>query len=151
MNAAALHVILPQGFRAAGIHCGLKKQKDQPDLGLLLADLPVPAAAIFTQNQLLGAHVHLCREHLQHSGGLVRAVLANARNANCATGAQGIEDARTCCRQLAERVGCPPEQVLMTSTGPIGAPLPVDRITGHLDALLAAARPDRGLDFARAI
>jgi glutamate N-acetyltransferase/amino-acid N-acetyltransferase len=144
------HVPLPPGFRAAGLHCGLKKNQ-QFDLGLLLADQPVEAAAIYTQNQLQGAHIHVCRDHLARSNGLVRAVLVNARNANCATGQQGIDDARTCCRQLAERLRCPVEQVLMASTGPIGAPLPTERIVAHLDQLVQKASSDGALDFARAI
>ena len=144
------HVPLPAGFRASGLHCGLKKNQ-QFDLGLLLADRPVAAAAIYTHNQLVGAHIPVCREHLRASGGLVRAVLVNARNANCATGQQGIEDARACCRELARRIGCPTEQVLMASTGPIGAPLPKERILQHLDALLARTSRDGAMDFARAI
>jgi glutamate N-acetyltransferase/amino-acid N-acetyltransferase len=144
------HVPLPVGFRAAGLHCGLKKN-DQFDLGLLLADEAVAGAAIYTQNQLVGAHIHVCRDHLARSGGLVRAVLVNARNANCATGEQGIADARLCCRELAARLRCPEEQVLMASTGPIGAPLPKERIVAHLDALLTKASVDGAMDFARAI
>ena len=144
------HVPLPAGFRASGLHCGLKKN-GALDLGLLLADQPVPAAAVFTKNQLVGAHVTVCRDHLARSNGLVRAVLVNARNANCATGQQGIEDARSCCRSLAQRLRCPTEQVLMASTGPIGAPLPVPRILDHLDALVERASADGALDFARAI
>jgi len=144
------HVVLPPGFRAAGLHCGLKKN-GQLDLGLLLADQPVEGAAIYTRNVLQGAHIHVCRDHLARSNGLVRAVLVNARNANCATGQQGIDDARTCCRQLAERLRCPVEQVLMASTGPIGAPLPVERIVTHLDALLGKASVDGAMDFAHAI
>ncbi len=70
-------VPLPPGFRAAGVHCGLKKDA-QLDLGLLLADQPVEAAGIYTQNQLVGAHVHVCRDHLARSNGRVRAVLAAA-------------------------------------------------------------------------
>src|SRR5688500_15946846 len=143
-------VPLPAGFRAAGVHCGLKRD-GQLDLALLLADEPVEAAAIYTQNRLVGAHVAVCREHLAQSRGLVRAVLVNARNANCATGAQGIEDARHCCRELALRVRCPVEQVLMASTGPIGAPLPTARIVGRLDALLERASAEGAMDFARAI
>lgn len=144
-------VVLPHGFRAAGVHCGLRKQQDHPDLGLLLADEARPAAAIYTQNRLTGAHIAVCRDHLQKGGGMVRAVLVNARNANCATGQRGVDDARGVCRQLAERIGCPVEQVLMCSTGPIGAPLPVDKVTAKLDQLLAAARQGGGADFARAI
>lgn len=144
------HTPLPPGFRAAGLHCGLKKDR-QFDLGLLLADQPVAGAAIYTRNELQGAHIAVCRDHLSRSNGMVRAVLVNARNANCATGQQGIDDARTCCRQLAERLRCPVEQVLMCSTGPIGAPLPVDKIVGHLDALVGKASGDGAMDFARAI
>jgi glutamate N-acetyltransferase/amino-acid N-acetyltransferase len=144
------HVALPKGFRAAGVHCGLKKNQAL-DLGLLLADEAVPGAAIYSTNRLVGAHIHVCRDHLARSGGLVRAVLVNARNANCATGDQGIADARRCCEQLAARIGCPVEQVLMLSTGPIGAPLPKDKIIASLDALLGAADADGAMHFARAI
>ena len=143
-------VPLPRGFRASGVHCGLKKD-GQLDLGLIVADQAVEAAAVFTKSRLQGAHVAVCRDHLERSNGLVRAMLVNARNANCATGVQGVEDARTCCRRLAERLRCPVEHVLMASTGPIGAPLPVDRIVGSLDALVERASPTGGLDFARAI
>lgn len=144
------HIPLPTGFRAAGLHCGLKKNNEL-DLGLLLAEHAVAAAAIFTRNELLGAHITVCREHLAKSGGRVRAVLVNARNANCATGQRGIEDARACCAELATRLRCPVEQVLMASTGPIGAPLPRQRIIDHLDTLLTRASVDGGMDFARAI
>ncbi|MCA8973692.1 MAG: bifunctional ornithine acetyltransferase/N-acetylglutamate synthase, partial [Planctomycetes bacterium] len=141
---------LPTGFVAGGIHCGLKKG-GALDLGLLMAERAVPGAAIYTQNRLVGAHVAVCRDHLARSGGLVRAVLVNSKNANCATGEQGIADARLCCRELARRIGCPEEQVLMASTGPIGAPLPVAKITDNLDMLLSRASAEGGMDFARAI
>ncbi len=149
--AAAVPVALPLGFVASAVHCGLRKDPTHADLALLLADRARPAAAIFTQNRLVGAHVHLCREHLQQSGGLVRAIVVNARNANCATGQQGIADAREVCTALAQRIDCPPQQVLMCSTGPIGAPLPKQKILGQLDALLAGVSADGAAAFARAI
>lgn len=121
------------------------------DLGLLVADEAVTAAAVFTQNLLVGAHVPVCRRHLRRSGGHVRAVLVNSRNANCATGQQGIDDAVACCTEVAKRLDCPVEQVLMVSTGVIGAMLPRERIVGHLDALLATASADGGPAFAAAI
>jgi len=142
---------LPEGFAAGGVHCGLRDDPELPDLGLLLSDHPRPAAAIFTTNRLLGAHVHVCREHLQHSDGQVRAIIVNARNANCATGSRGIEDARAVCAALAERIDCPRQQVLMASTGPIGAPLPRERILAGLDQLLQQTSPAGGDAFARAI
>ncbi len=144
------HVPLPPGFSAAGIHCGLKTD-GALDLGLLCAEAPTPTAALFTDNQLLGAHIPVCRDHLEKSGHLTRAILVNSRNANCATGARGVEDAYACCAALAERLGCPTEQVLMASTGVIGAPLPRAQILEHLGPLLDAASADGGLAFATAI
>ena len=150
LPAPPSHTALPDGFRAAGVHCGLKA-KGALDLGLLLADTPTPTAAIFSDTPLLGAHIPVCRDHLGQSGGLVRALLVNSRNANCATGQRGVDDAYACCAELAQRIGCPTEQVLMASTGPIGAPLPRQRLVDHLDELLGAASPDGAMDFARAI
>ena len=146
-----MNVTLPEGFLAHGVACGLKKTTDALDLGLLLSDRPAAAWALFTKNRLNGAHIPVCRDHLARGGGLVRAVLVNAGNANCATGAAGIADARTLCAALAVRIGCPTEQVLMVSTGVIGAPLPVPRIEAALDALVEGAAPDGGGRFAEAI
>lgn len=144
------HTPLPPGFAAGGIHCGLKTD-NALDLGLLLATAPVSTHALFTENALLGAHIPVCRDHLARSGHQTRAILVNSRNANCATGQQGIDDAYTCCAELARRLGCPTEQVLMASTGPIGALLPRQRIVDHLDALLEATTADGGMAFAQAI
>jgi glutamate N-acetyltransferase/amino-acid N-acetyltransferase len=142
---------LPQGFRAAAMRCGIRKNKTKDDLGLLVAEAAFPAAALFTRNQLTGAHVVLSREHLERSGGKVRAVLVNSGNANCATGQEGVDDARRVCARLAEIVGCPPEQVLFLSTGVIGARLPVERILEALPDLHRAVFPQGIDDFARAI
>jgi glutamate N-acetyltransferase/amino-acid N-acetyltransferase len=143
--------VLPRGFQAAGIHCGIRARKQKLDLGLLLAEQAFPAAALFTRNALLGAHVVVCRESLERSGGRVRAVLVNSGNANCSTGVEGIEDNRRVQRALAELLGCPPEQVLFMSTGVIGARLPVERILEALPMLLSSAH-EKGLgDYAQAI
>lgn len=82
---------------------------------------------------------------------MARAILVNSRNANCATGEQGIQDAITCCRELAERIGCAEEHVLIASTRPIGAPLPTQKIVSHLDQLLEQASSSDGMNFAQAI
>lgn len=141
---------LPEGYLAAGIPCGLK-QDDALDLGMIVAEEPRPVAAIFTRNQLLGAHVPVCRDHLARSGGLARAVVVNSGNANCGVGERGVQDARAVCRATATLLDCPPEQVLFVSTGVIGAPLPVDRITSSLEALRDRLSPEGLGDFARAI
>lgn len=147
MNEAAS---LPPGFRAAGLHCGIKKS-GRPDLGLLLAEEPWPLAAVFTRSLLQGACVHLSRENLARSGGRVRAVLVNSGNANCATGAAGLEDGRIVGQALAEILGCPPEEVLFLNTGVIGARLPVEPVLAHLEPLLEQARESGLDDFSRAI
>ncbi|MDA0373850.1 MAG: bifunctional glutamate N-acetyltransferase/amino-acid acetyltransferase ArgJ [Planctomycetota bacterium] len=150
------HVPLPRGFRAAGTYAGIKKPGRGFDLGVLIADEAYPAAAVFTQNALLGAHVHLCREHLAKNGGLVRAIVVNSGCANCATGQQGIDNARRTAEAVATRLGCPPEQVLPISTGAIGAHLPMDKILAALPDLIDEALQDPGgsegvMDFTRAI
>lgn len=142
--------MLPSGFQTSALRCGVKKRAGD-DLGLLLADAAAPAAALFTRNELLGAHITVCRENLTRSGGSVRAVLVNSGNANCATGVAGVEDARELCATLAAAIGCPPEQVLMISTGVIGARLPVARIAAALPELLAQCSADGFERFARAI
>jgi glutamate N-acetyltransferase/amino-acid N-acetyltransferase len=143
--------VLPTGFKAGAAHAGIRARKNKLDLGFIVAPQACPAAAIYTTNKLVGAHVTLCRESLKKSGGKVRALLVNSGNANCSTGEEGLEDARRVQRAVAELVGCSPEQVLFMSTGVIGARLPVDKILDALPALVSGAH-ERGLgDFAQAI
>jgi glutamate N-acetyltransferase/amino-acid N-acetyltransferase len=143
--------VLPAGFKAAGMHCGIRKKGTRLDLGLVVAEQAFPAAAMFTKNQLLGQHVILCREHLERSKGRVRALLVNSGNANCSTGAEGLEDARRIAAACAELVGCKPEEVLFMSTGVIGARLPAEKIADALPKLVAAASVNGLGDFAQAI
>lgn len=144
---------LPSGLRAAGIACGLRgeEQPERLDLGLLVADQARPAAAVFTRSKLLGAHIPLCREHLDASGGLVRAVVVNAGNANCCTGSLGEEDAREVVRLVARGLDVPEHEVLFMSTGVIGARLPMQRLTPALPALVDRLGEDGLADFADAI
>ncbi|MCA8957968.1 MAG: bifunctional glutamate N-acetyltransferase/amino-acid acetyltransferase ArgJ [Planctomycetes bacterium] len=143
-------IALPPGFRAAGLHAGIKKN-GKPDLGVLIADHAYPAYAMFTQNHLLGAHIPVCREHLSRSGGQVRAVLVNSGNANCATGSAGIGDNRAVCRAVADHLGCPIQQVLFLSTGVIGARLPVAVIVDAVPGLCDRAHEAGAREFAEAI
>ncbi len=143
-------VPLPSGFRAAAVPCGLQPD-GALDLGLMVADRARRATALFTQNLLKGAHIPVCYDHLRQSQHMVRAVLVNAGNANCATGPAGEADARTICASLAEILGCPPEQVLFMSTGVIGKRLPVEKIQGALPALTEGLTTAGLDDFATAI
>src|SRR4051794_17003754 len=80
------------GFRAAGVHCGIRKKR--PDLALVVSDLPASAAAVFTRNLVAAAPIVVSREALALSGGSARAVVVNAGNANACTGAPGLAAAR---------------------------------------------------------
>jgi len=145
---AVLSGIQVPGFRAAGVHCGLKKA-GEPDLALLVSDAPCTAAGVFTTASVVGAPVEVSREHLR--GGRARAVVANAGISNVALGARGLRDARAMARHAAGRLGCRGEDVLVASTGVIGEPLPMAKVRAGIAAAAAALAP-RGLsDAARAI
>jgi len=150
-RASDTRPVLPAGFKASAMHAGIRARRTKMDLGLILAPEAFAAAALFTTNRLIGAHVTICREALEKSRGRVRALLVNSGNANCSTGAEGLADARRVQRTLAEIIGCPAEEVLFMSTGVIGARLPVEKILDALPNLVAACH-EKGLgDFATAI
>ncbi|MCA8980621.1 MAG: bifunctional glutamate N-acetyltransferase/amino-acid acetyltransferase ArgJ [Planctomycetes bacterium] len=141
---------LPRGFRAAGIAAGIKKRGGH-DFALVALEEAGPAAALFTRNQLVGAHVTVCREHLAQSGGRVRALLVNSGNANCATGTAGVDDAHRLAEAIAERLECPAHEVLVMSTGVIGARLPLAKMLDAVPQLFDALSADGAQDFNRAI
>src|SRR5579862_7732771 len=96
---------LPRGFQFAAVNCGLRKPPNV-DLGLILAEEPAVAAAMFTSNLVQAAPVLLCREHMKHSASRMRAVIVNTRNANCATGPEGIAAARATALEVAQSLRC---------------------------------------------
>lgn len=124
---AALTLTQVPGLRAAGVAAGIKAS-GAPDLGLLVADAPMQAAGLFTQNHFAAAPVVLSKAHLARSGGRVRAVVASSGNANACTGAQGERDALEMCQRVAAGLECPVEEVLVCSTGVIGVKLPMERV-----------------------
>jgi glutamate N-acetyltransferase / amino-acid N-acetyltransferase len=126
----------PKGFGFAATHCGLKKSK--LDLALLVSETLASAAAVFTTNRVQAAPVRLCREHLKQSRGRIRAIIVNSGNANCCTGPEGIAASRSTASHLARALGCPTEEILVCSTGVIGAPLRVEKILNSIASLTAA-------------
>jgi glutamate N-acetyltransferase/amino-acid N-acetyltransferase len=131
---------LPRGFRFAATACGLKKT-GALDLGLFSSDVPASAAAVFTQNLVVAAPVTLSKKHLQLSKGRMRAVVVNAGNANCATGAEGDAASLRTVEETARRLGLPPHEVFVCSTGVIGVQLPVEKILRALPSLARNRRP----------
>jgi len=141
---------LPQGFLFSACAAGLKVS-GKPDLAFALAPDGASAAAMFTRNQVAAAPVIVGREHLRAGKGRIHAVIVNAGNANCATGAPGLKTAKTVCQALASEIHVRPEQIFPSSTGIIGVPLPVEKITVALPDLIAVASPDALAAFASAI
>ncbi|MBV8705850.1 MAG: bifunctional ornithine acetyltransferase/N-acetylglutamate synthase, partial [Acidobacteriaceae bacterium] len=112
---------LPLGFRYAATYAGIRKE-EKNDVGLIVADRPAHAAAVFTQNVVQAAPVQICRKHLRSSGGKVSAVLINAGNANCAT-RTGNAVALSSCKAVAKALGTKTKYILPASTGVIGVEL----------------------------
>jgi glutamate N-acetyltransferase / amino-acid N-acetyltransferase len=142
-----LHAV--KGVRLGVAEAAIKKagRKD-----LLLVELAPGSriAGVFTRNAFCAAPVQLCRQALA-AGTPVRALLINAGNANAATGAAGIEDARAVMVAVAVQLHLRPEQVLPFSTGVIGVRLPVNRMVDAIPALRASLSEDAWLDAAHAI
>ena len=136
-------ITAPRGFRAAGVPAGIKAS-GAPDVALIVADKPAAAAALFTTNQVQAAPVTVSREHLAASGGRVSAVLVNSGCANACTGPDGLRVARESAAIVGERIGCPPDGVLVASTGVIGVALGLDKLrTGIARAHAALAADGR--------
>ena len=131
---------VPLGYRFASTYAGIRKQTDD-DLTLIVSDTPAAAAAVFTQNAVVAAPVTVSAEHLRKSGGVCRAIVANAGNANCATPTMR-KVARETARGAAKRLGIPTSQILLASTGVIGEPLDEKLILAALPGLTKSLTPD---------
>jgi len=140
MKHALSEAALPLGFRFSATACGLKKT-GALDLALLSSDVPASAAAVFTQNLVAAAPVVVSKAHLRASKGCMRAIVANAGNANCATGAPGYAASVKTVEETARRLGCNPNEVFVCSTGVIGVPLPVEKILRALPLVAKNRRP----------
>ena len=141
-------VTAPLGFRAAGLHCGIKKA-GVLDLALVVSDRSGPIGGVFTTNRVVAAPVALDRLHLRH--GVGRAILINSGNANACTGRPGMAAAQRTAAVVARTLGIPIHEVFIGSTGVIGRPLPIDRIIKAVPALVERVSSLGGLSAARAI
>jgi glutamate N-acetyltransferase/amino-acid N-acetyltransferase len=129
-------VFLPNGFVWSAVKAGIKAS-GRADLALAEAPLGASAAAMFTRNRVAAAPVEVGRAHLKRNKGHVRAVLVNAGNANCATGAAGLKVAQESCAALGRALEAAPEFVIPSSTGIIGVPLPVEKIVNAVPEVVA--------------
>ncbi len=128
----------PRGFRCASRNIGLKP--DAKDLALFVSEVDASAAAVFTRNQFPGAPVILGRETIK--AGRLRAIVANSKVSNVATGTAGVEHARRMARAAATEIGTSADAVLVSSTGVIGIPLPIEKIEQGVRGMSRELRDD---------
>jgi glutamate N-acetyltransferase/amino-acid N-acetyltransferase len=151
-TAAHPTIHLPKGFSFSAAAAGIKVS-GRNDLALIEASEGTTAAAVFTRNRVVAAPLEVDRVNLSATKGRVRAVIVNSGNANCATGAVGVQSCRRICSGTARLLGIDPTEVFPSSTGIIGVPLPGEKIIARLPDLIAAREASaKGLErFAQAI
>ena len=128
----------PRGFRCASRNVGLKPEAK--DLTLFVSEVDAAAAAVFTRNHFPGAPIILGRETIK--GGRLRAIVANSKVSNVATGAAGVENARRMAAAAAREIGGDAGTVLVSSTGVIGVPLPIEKIERGIVGMSAELQDD---------
>ena len=143
-----MSVTAAKGFVASGVHCGIRK-KDRLDLALVRSLVPATGAGMFTANRMLAAPVIVCKEHLALAQ--PQAVVTNSGVANAATGERGLLDALATAAETARLLDLDAEEVLVLSTGVIGAPLPLSNVVAGVRAAAAELSEQGGADAAAAI
>jgi glutamate N-acetyltransferase/amino-acid N-acetyltransferase len=140
-------VTAARGFVAAGVHAGIRRSK--ADLAVLRSTVPSVGAAMFTQNRLQAAPVSVSRLHLAEAE--PQAVIVNSGVANAATGVRGELDALATAAEAGRLLALDAEQVLVLSTGVIGVPLPLEKVTAGLARAVPVLATTGGDDAAAAI
>jgi glutamate N-acetyltransferase / amino-acid N-acetyltransferase len=143
-----MSVTAAKGFVASGVHCGIRK-KDRLDLSLVRSTVPATGSGMFTANRVLAAPVIVCKEHLDLAQ--PQAVVTNSGVANAATGERGLLDARATAAETARLLGLDMEEVLVLSTGVIGAQLPLSNVIAGVRDAAEALSEEGGADSAAAI
>lgn len=135
MNYIDGGVCAAKGFKASGVHCGIRKHTTKKDLALIVSEVPASAAAVYTQNLVKGAPIYVTKENI--SDGKAMAVICNSGNANTCN-ANGIEIAEQMCDLTEKYTGINKKDVIVASTGVIGQPLSIDPIANSMEELVKA-------------
>jgi glutamate N-acetyltransferase/amino-acid N-acetyltransferase len=141
-------ICAPKGFKAAGVHCGFRKNTTKKDLALIVSDVMCNAAAVYTQNKVQGAPITVNREHLKD--GRAQAIICNSGIANtCAPG--GAEISRETCRLAAADLGLDAQDIIVCSTGVIGESLDIETFRQGIPRVVKKLSYDGSDGAARAI
>jgi len=138
----------PQGFKAAGVACGIRK-RGRKDLALVYSQVPAQAAAVYTQNKFQAAPLQITKDHLKD--GIAQAIVVNSGVANACMGQEGLKSAREMANITAECLQIKAEDVVVASTGVIGVPLPMELISAGIKDASKVLSFDGGSDAAEAI
>ena len=141
-------VCAPKGFKASGVHCGIRKNRVKRDLALIVSDVPCTASATYTTNLVKGAPLIVTKQNI--SNGYAQAIICNSGNANTCN-ANGIEIANLTCSILAEQLKIKASDVVVASTGVIGQPLDITPIKNGIPALISELSVDGCDNAAEAI
>ncbi|KAA0964858.1 bifunctional glutamate N-acetyltransferase/amino-acid acetyltransferase ArgJ [Sporosarcina sp. ANT_H38] len=142
------NIVSPIGFKATGIHCGIKYKKN--DLALLVSEVPANVAGVFTTNAIQAAPLIVTKEAMQQTGKM-QAIIVNSGNANACTGQQGLKDARLMQQKAAEKLGIAPELVGVASTGIIGEMMRMEPIVKGIQKLQPNSDLEGSILFSQAI
>ena len=141
-------VTAAQGFKASGVHCGIRRNTSKNDLSLIVSDVPATAAAVYTTNLVKGAPLTVTKAHI--ADGKAQAVICNSGNANTCN-ANGIEIAEGMAALVAEKTAVSASDVVVASTGVIGQPLSLDPIKSGMDELVSKLSVEGGHEAALGI
>ena len=141
-------VCAAQGFKAGGIHCGIRRNHTKKDLALIVSDRKAAAAAVYTTNLVKGAPLTVTKQNI--ADGYAQAVICNSGNANTCN-ANGIEIAEAMCGLVEKATGVAANDVVVASTGVIGQPLDITPIAEGMEALTTGLSYEGNSDAAQAI
>jgi glutamate N-acetyltransferase/amino-acid N-acetyltransferase len=139
-------VTAADGYVAAGCHCGIKSDSDVKDLALVFSERPATVAGVFTRNRMASACVTVSKKVVEK--GSARAIVINSGCANTCTGAEGQRNAEEMARTAADKLDISPEEVVVASTGVIGAQLPVVKVCEGIEKLASELSREGGSDAA---
>lgn len=141
-------VCAAKGFKAGGIHCGIRKNHEKKDLALILSEVPASAAAVYTTNLVKGAPLAVTKAHI--ADGKARAIICNSGNANTCN-ANGTEIAEETCDILAAELGIDAEDIVVASTGVIGQVMDIEPFKTGIPVLVKSISDDGSDDAALGI
>ena len=141
-------VCAAQGFKANGIHCGIRRNHSKKDLALIVSDVPASAAAVYTTNLVKGAPLTVTKQNI--ADGIAQAVICNSGNANTCN-YNGIQIAEDMCKLVEQHTGIAASDVVVASTGVIGQVLDLTPIASGMEALVAGLSVPGAADAAQAI